>query len=390
MSDSESMSDWSEQFPVVNRPVWLNHAAISPWPSSVIQAMRDFVEQNAHDGPTHYAEWMAVEQRLRNRLARLIRADSDDDIALVKNTSDGLNMIANGLDWQAGDAVICCAGDFPSNLLPWQQLQVRGVEIREIAIADDQGLPLNDPEAELIAALDRRVRLMAVSSVRYDSGLKLDLARLGSACRQFGSLLAVDAIQQLGALSLHVDELPIDFVVAGSHKWLLSPEGLALFWSSPSAREQLHPAQIGWRMWHDPFNFERSDWRPPGSARKFEPGTLNMAGIHGLNAALDLLLQIGSHTIEAGLSTRIDYLLRRLEARSDLQIITPLPVEQRAGIVSFRHSVKPAASIVHELHKLGIHCARRGSWVRLSPHFYTPFEQLDFTLKSIGSVLQAC
>ena len=389
MSDSESMSDWSEQFPVVNRPVWLNHAAISPWPNAVIQAMRSFVEQNASCGPTGYTEWMRIEQRLRERLARLIGAESDDDIALVKNTSDGLNQIADGLNWQAGDAMICCAGDFPSNLLPWRRLQDRGVEIREIAISDDHGRPLADPEAELIAALDDRVRLMAVSSVRYDSGLRLDLSRLGAACRQVGALLAVDAIQQLGALALDVQALPVDFVVSGSHKWLLSPEGLAVFWSSPNARAQLNPAQIGWRMWPDMFNFERKDWTPPAVARKFEPGTLNMAGIHGLDASVGLLLQIGMDTIEDELAKRIDHLVRGLNAMPDLRIITPSSARKQAGILSFQHSTKAAAPTVHALHQLGIHCAKRGSWIRLSPHFYTPFEQLDLALNRIEKILQS-
>ncbi|MEM7054442.1 MAG: aminotransferase class V-fold PLP-dependent enzyme, partial [Pseudomonadota bacterium] len=335
MPISEATTYNVEQFPAIDRPVWLNHAAISPWPSAVIQAMRNFVEQNASQGPSDYGQWMAIEQRLRERLAILLNADSHNDIALVKNTSDGLNLIANGLDWQPGDVVICCAEDFPSNVLPWRKLNQRGVEIREVCIRDTSNHPLGDPEAPLIAALDERVRLMAVSSVRYDSGLRLDLDRLGNACRSNDTLLAVDAIQQLGAQALDVSRLPVDFVVGGSHKWLMSAEGLAMFWSRPPAREQLQPTQIGWRMWHDPFNFERNDWQPPCSARQFEPGTLNMAGIHGLDAAVGLLLEFGMLDIETNLAARVGHLLDGLSTIPGVQIITPSKLEQRAGIVSF-------------------------------------------------------
>ena len=379
----------AKQFPVIDRPVWLNHAAISPWPAPVIEAMRAFVEQNASQGPSNYTQWMAVEQRLRERLAKLINAETDDDIALVKNTSDGLNLIANGLDWQPGDVMICCTDDFPSNVLPWQQLQARGVEVREICLADSAKQPLSDPESALIAALDERVKLMAVSSVRYDSGLRLDLNRIGQACRSVGALLTVDAIQQLGAQDLNVRELPVDFVVSGSHKWLMSPEGLAIFWSRPEARAQLKPAQLGWRMWHDPFNFERGDWQAPQSARQFEPGTLNMAGIHGLDAAVGLLLELGMPTIESALAERVAYLLDGLVKIPQLEIVTPLRPQQHAGIVSFQANEHTAAVVVHQLQQSGIQAAKRGAWVRLSPHFYTPFEQLDLSLDCLGRILNS-
>lgn len=367
------------RFPVIDRHVWLNHAAISPWPAAVIEAMQGFVDHNAQRGPVQYERWLEVEARAHDRAARLLDAEPDD-IALIKNTSEGLSLIASGLGWHPGDAVVCVAGDFPSNRLPWHQLVPGHVDVREVPFDPDR------PEAGLINALDGRVRLMAVSSVRYDSGVRLDLARLSEACRASGALLAVDAIQHLGAIDLNVSPAGPDFIVAGSHKWLLSPEGLAIFWSRPEARARLKPLQTGWRMWPDPFNFRRDNWAMPTTARRFEPGTLNMAGIHGLDAALGLLLSESGPDRTRALLDRSGALIEALAGIPGVQVETPADPARRAGIVSFRHAAIPAAQILSALADADIHAARRGDSVRLSPHFYTPMDQLNAAVKVIGGL----
>lgn len=341
--------------------------------------MRAFVEDNAAYGPLHYSDWLETEQRLRQRACRLLGADADD-LALVKNTSDGLCQIAAGLDWQPGDAVVCSAGEFPSNLMPWQQLPPDFVERRVVPFDPDC------PEDGLIAALDSSARVLAISSVRYDSGIRLDLNRLGEACRAHGTLLVVDAIQHLGALALNVSELQADFVVGGSHKWLMAPEGLALFWSRPSARARLRPVQTGWRMWPDMFNFERSDWSPPHSARRFEPGTLNMAGIVGLEAAIDLLLGYDAAEREALLLERSGRLLQALGSMPGVRLHTPFSDARRAGIVCFEAERITSRELHKALAEAGIFGAIRGRSVRLSPHFYTPDEQIDRALDLISAL----
>lgn len=372
--------DYRELFPVIDRHTWMNHAAISPWPSAVGRAMRDFVEQNIAQGPLGYAGWLQTEKALRRYAANLLGAEHDD-LALVKNTSEGLSLIAAGLDWQPGDALVCCGGDFPSNLLPWHHLVPEFVEVREVPF-DNQ-----DPEAGLVQALDARVRLLAVSSVRYDSGVRLDLDRLGRAAHEAGALLAVDAIQQLGALPLNVATTPVDFVVGGSHKWLLAPEGLALFWSRPPARRQLKALQAGWRMWPDMFNFERADWHPPDSARRFEPGTLNMAGIHGLAAAIELLDSIDSETRAGQLLECTGWLIDGLGQIPGVEIITPSDPRRRAGIVSFIPGRLDPDDVLKELAARSIFAAKRGRAVRLSPNFYTPEDQIGKTLEAIRDIM---
>ncbi|MDT8448983.1 MAG: aminotransferase class V-fold PLP-dependent enzyme [Wenzhouxiangellaceae bacterium] len=382
ISSTTASAAGSDLFPVIDRHVWLNHAAISPWPAPVAAAMRRFVEQNCERGALDYPSWLRTEERLREHAAAFL-GGRPDDVALVKNTSEGLSVIAGGLDWREGDALVCCGGDFPSNLLPWHHLVPDFVDVREAPFS------LDDPEGAICAALDDSVRLLTVSSVRYDTGVRLDLARLGRACRDCGALLVVDAIQHVGALPLDVGAVEVDFVVAGSHKWLLAPEGLAIFWSRPEARDRLNPVLSGWRMWPDMFDFDRADWRVPENARRFEPGTPNMAGIHGLEAALALLLQFDAGRRAEALLARTGTLIEGLDGIAGVDVVTPAAPERRAGIVSFRlrdGRTDPDA-VVRGLAGRGIHVARRGTALRLSPNFYTPEAQLTRTLEAIDELL---
>ena len=342
--------------------------------------MAEFVSDNASHGPLGYGRWLEIEARLRERSARLLNADSADDIALIANTSTGLNRIARGLEWQPGDNVVFPANDFPSNRLPWQALADREVEARSVELDG------NDPERSLIAAMGPTTRLLSVSSVQYDTGLRLDLRRLGDACQRHGVLFCIDAIQHLGAVPLDVEEAGADFVVAGSHKWLMAPEGLALFWSRPEARAQLNVVDPGWRMYPDPFNFGREDHSPPDSALRFEPGTLNTAGIFGLDAAIGVLLEHQPERIGKALLDRTDLLTEGLMKIPGVGLTSPLERERRAGIVSFRMAGITAQEVTAKLTLKGIYPTARGKVVRLSPHFYTPIAQIEQTLASIGEL----
>ena len=217
--------------------VYLNHAAVAPWPRAASEAVTAFAAENAHRGAASYPAWLEMEASLRERLRTLINAPASDDIALLKSTSEGLSFIAQGLPWEAGDNIVIPAAEFPSNRMVWQTLEALGVQLREIDI-----ITAEDPEAALIAAMDERTRLLSCSSVQYAYGLRLDLARIGEACRDSDTLFCVDAIQSLGALRFDLEEIGADFVVADGHKWMTGPEGLALFYCKPDLRERLKDA----------------------------------------------------------------------------------------------------------------------------------------------------
>ena len=373
-------------FPVIHRHHWLNHAAISAWPAPVIAAAQEFVRDNQQHGALHYEDWMAREDALREQLANFLDAASPDDISLVRNTSEALNIIATGLTWSPGDEVIFPANEFPSNLLPWKALEAQGVVAKSIELSHTH------PEQDIIAQITPDTRLVAVSAVQFDTGVRLDLDAIGQAAHQVGALFCVDAIQMLGALPLSTERSPVDFVVSGSHKWLMAPEGMGFMWSRRSVREQMHVALPGWRMYADPFNFNRTDWNPPMTGRRFETGTVNMFGIHGLSAAIDLLMKLGPEQTAHALLDRTDHIVTTLSKAPEIELLTPTERSRRAGIVCFRVHGTDAECMVNELANKQIFVAKRGHNIRVSPHFYTPFDQIDAFLESVqdAQLLTTC
>ena len=213
------------EFPLRDDVHYLNHAAVSPWPRRTADAVCRFARENAEQGSLEYATWLRVESDLREQLRRLLNASSADDIALLKNTSEALSVVAHGVDWRDGDNVVISDQEFPSNRIVWESLAGHGVRVREVDLAAGP-----DPEQALIGACDQRTRLLAISSVQYGTGLRTDLERLGQRCREREILFCVDAIQSLGTLPMDVKRNHADFVMADGHKWMLGPEGLAVFY----------------------------------------------------------------------------------------------------------------------------------------------------------------
>jgi selenocysteine lyase/cysteine desulfurase len=362
--------------------IYLNHAAIAPWPARTVAAVQALATSLGRTGSKAYLDWVATERRLRERLAALIGAASADDIALSKSTSEALSFVAEGLDWQSGDNVVGIRQEFPSNRIVWEALAARGVEYRQLDLDTS-----TDPEADLLALCDDRSRLCAVSWVQYASGLRLDLARLGSELRERGVLFCVDGIQGLGALPFDLAEIPADFIAADGHKWMLGPEGLALFWVRPALRETLKLTQYGWHMVEHAGDFDRKDWRPAASARRFEAGSPNMLGIHALEASLSLLLAVGLDAIGTGIAERSARLVELID-RHGLELLSPRAPERRAGIVTFRVPGVDNQALYRALMQQDVMCAHRGGGLRFSPHAYTPMEQLDQALEQALAAAQ--
>lgn len=365
------MTDPTLEFDLSPSILHLNHAAVGPWPRRTVEAVARFAQENGRVGSKGYPRWQATEQRLRDRLAHLIGAASGEEIALAKSTSEALSIIAYGLDWQPGDNVVGIAEEFPSNRIVWESLHRRGVQWRALSLKE-----LESPEEALLARCDERTRLIAVSWVQYAQGRRLDLSHLGRACRSRDILLCVDAIQGLGALPYDLARMPADFVVADGHKWMLGPEGIALFYCRPEVRSQLRLHQFGWHMVEAMGDFDRSDWRPASSARRFECGSPNMLGIHALEASLSLLEDIGLETIATAVAERIEHLTTLIDA-CGFELLSPRIPEHRAGILTFRVPGVDQQQLWRALMDQGLLCAARGGGIRFSPHFHTSFDQLD-------------
>ena len=366
------------EFPLQDGLIYLNHAMASPWPKRAAEALRAFADENLHRGATGFSAWGRVEVELRRRLCTLLNAASTHDIALMKNTAEGLSAVAWGLAWEAGQNVVLPKQEFPSNRFPWDRLGDRGVAARKVDI-----FATRDPEQALMDACDAQTRLLTVSSVHFGSGLRLDLERLGRFCRARGILFCIDAIQSLGALPLDVEAVQADFVVAGGHKWLLSPEGLAVFWSRSEARERLRPCIYGWRSAQTLFDYETQDWRLAATARPFEGGTLNTAGMHAMNASLSLFEAVGMARVTQAVLARTDYLIERLSRRDDLEWVSDLRPERRSGISVFRLRGADHDALFTHLERHGVFCAKRSGGIRFSPHFYTPMEHLEEAVQRV-------
>lgn len=382
MPAASATADWRDDFPLDPDLAYLNHAALGPWPRRTAERLSAFAAENAHTGAAGYLGWLEVESALRERLATLINAPDTRGIGLVKNTSEGLSLVAQGLPWEAGDNIVGIAHEFPSNRVVWEALAPRGVAFRPVDV-----LGATDPEGALLAATDRHTRLLAISSVHYARGLRLDLARLAEHCQRTGILLCIDAIQSLGALHFDLADCPADFVIADGHKWLLGPEGLGLFYCAPAAMERLSLQQFGWHMLDAAGDYDRDDWRPARTAQRFECGSPNLLGAHALEASLSLLLEIGTREVERQVLENAAALSERLQAVPGLTIRSPEAPARRSGIINFTVDGIDTQALYAALMQRRVICAARGGGVRFAPHFHTPAQTLDLAVTRLRDVI---
>ena len=363
---------------MTERFVYLNHAAISPPPAQTIEAVAAQIKDVTENGSLHYRSWVAVRERARRLAAEMIGARTEQ-VAFMRNTSDGLSTIANGLSWKAGDNVVTFRREFPSNIYPWLRLRAAfGVEVR-FSDERDGRVDLD----ELIRLIDDRTRIVAISHVQYASGFRADLERVGRAARSHDALLVVDVIQAMGALPVNVEAELIDAAAGACHKWLLTPEGVGLLYLSDRARERVEPTLVGWASVTDPEdygNFEQ-DWARGTLA--WETGTAPTALIHGLESSLRLLTETGTERIAAHLLELTDYLCERLRSL-DYKIISSRRDNEKSQIVCIqpKDGWTPLTLYAH-LKKRNIIVAPRGERLRIAPHLYNTREDIDALIDAL-------
>ncbi len=356
--------DYAE-FPLSDSLIYLNHAAVAPWPKRTADAVKAFADQNCNHGARYYPEWLKKESILRLQLQTLINAPSVDDIALVKNTSEALSFVAYGLSWQAGDNIVTSDEEFPSNRIPWESLSDQGVELRQANLHNNIS-----PEDALFNLVDSNTRLLTISSIQFASGLRLNLDKIGSFCKQNDILFCIDAIQSLGAVQFDVQACKADFVMADGHKWMLGPEGLGVFYTSSKSRAKLKLKQYGWHMMQDIHNYENLPWEIHPTARRFECGSPNMLGIHAFSASLSLLLEIGMDDVGKIILENVAYLRNKILQSNELALLSNDNSKLNSGIVIFKHRTISNHKLFSYLQKNGVVCAIRGQGIRFSTHFY--------------------
>jgi len=256
---------YRREFPITERWIYMNHAAVAPLCRPASLAMQGSVEDQARYGSVHYRHFEETVKGLRSAAARLIGA-SPEEIALVKNTTEGLSIVANGLDWRRGDVVVAVENEFPANYYPWWNLEKRGVKLRMVPQRDGK-LALEDLDRACHGA-----RLLAISSVQYLSGFRADLEAVGEICARRGCLFVVDAIQGLGVFPVDVRRARIHALCSGGHKWLTGPQGTGVLYLSSEVIPQIEPVEFGWTSvacWQD-YQARGTELRP--GALRYECG----------------------------------------------------------------------------------------------------------------------
>ena len=272
---------------VTSKYAYFDHAAVAPLPSPTAESIQEYAREAHLNGDAVWLDWAHRVEKTREAAARLIGA-TEEEIALVPNTTYGIQLVAQGFPWRAGDNLVVPANEFPSNLIPWRSLADRGVDVREVTIPPSGEIDL----AHLQEHMDSRTRLIAISWVGYASGYRIPLDDVVALAHSKGCKVMLDAIQGLGAFPLDVKQTPVDFLAADGHKWLLGPEGAGLFYCKTEHLEFLTPVGLGWNSLSQGA-FDGREHILKSSAGRYEGGTMNMPGQHGLGKSIDLLLSMG-------------------------------------------------------------------------------------------------
>ena len=362
-----------EAFPVCKRKIFFAHAGVTALPRAVADATIRYTEQSASE-PQEFAAVLHDIKQTRAACAQFIGAQPDE-IALLGPTSLGLSLFANGIDWKPGEEVICYANDYPANVYPWMELARRGVVVRQLEPAR-----VGEITPELVAAaLTPRTRLVALASCSFFTGCRIDVDAIGRLLHEKGVLFSLDAIQTLGAFPVSMEH--VDFLSADAHKWMLGPMSIGIVCVKKRHFDLVRPTLLGaWNVLSPNFIAQEEIVFHP-TAQRYEPGALNIGGIYGMKAAIDLLMGIGVEAIAARILELKKHLAGRLQSM-DFEIIPPVEGANASGITTFRHPRAGIGKLFRLLEENNVVASLRydrtgTEYIRLSPHFYNTVAEVD-------------
>jgi selenocysteine lyase/cysteine desulfurase len=371
-------------FPVSGRRVFLAHAGVTSLPSCAAQAMSGYIAESSQD-QQEFGGVLKEIAMTRSDTAALLGCDSGE-IALLGPTSLGLSLFANGIDWKRGDEVVIYGEDYPANVYPWLNLQSRGVTIRHLRTSGLGKITVESVEEALTPA----TRLVALASCHFQTGWRIDIPAIGSLLRKRGILFSLDAIQTLGAFPTPASE--VDFLSADSHKWLLGPLAAGIVYVAKDHFETCRPTLLGsWNVQSPDFQAQNEIVFEEGG-RRYEPGVLNIAGIYGMRASINLIRQEGVESVSTLILERRDQLEKGLEELG-FEFLSPLRnVPLRSGILTTRHPAKEPSVLSAELERAHISASCRktrsyGTWLRFSPHFYNTAAEIDRVLNVLSAAM---
>jgi cysteine desulfurase/selenocysteine lyase len=377
MPDLQHYVGNTDAFPILAKWDFFNHAGVCPLPRVAADAFRAYAAQ-AETDTYLVGTWYKDIEKLRVLCAQMLNCHRDE-IAFIKNTGEGLSIVAHGIDFQPGDRIVTTAVEYPANIYPWME-QVRRQQCELVMVpeeTDSDGRRYVPLDKIIAQAAHPRTRLVTLSHVEFASGQRLDITAVGRLCREHGKLFCVDAIQTLGVLPVDVQSMCIDFLSADGHKWLLGPEGAGIFYIRRELIESTPPLTIGWMNVTNAMDYGNYDYTLKPDAGRFECGSYNVPGLLALKASVELLTEVGVDAVANRLKDLTDHFINRVSQRG-YQVLSPRKHEQWSGGVAFtspHHELQPIVTALRKEHRIEI--ALREGRLRCSPHFYNTEAQLD-------------
>ena len=370
-----------ELFPATKKYVYLNSAAVAPVPTVAIEAVIEQLRDVSENGSANFLDWVATKNRAREIIASMLRVKAEQ-IAFMRNTSDGFATVANGLKWEEGDNIVSFAKEFPANFYAWRRVRdAFGVELR--LCPEGNGRIDTD---EFIALIDGSTKLVSISAVQFASGFRADLERIGRAARKHDALFAVDIIQALGTTPFDLEAQFVDVAAGASHKWLCSPEGCGILYLSDRARARIEPTLVGWISVEDGWNFEDTEQPFKPNALAWETGTGTASLFYGLEQSAKLLFETGAEKIENYLEDLTDYLCELL-AGKNYEIVSSRARGEKSQIVCIKNNDGIAPNeIAKRLENEKIIVSPRGDRIRIAPHFFNNREDIERLAENLPEV----
>jgi len=361
-------------FPFLDKgTIYFNHAALSPLSTAVNEKIQNYLIMRSQGAMEDIQSLLYETAEAKKKLADMLNTSSER-IAFLDNTSNGLNLLAQGLPWEKGDRILLNDLEFPANVYPFLNLQKLGIEVD--FVKSEHGKVTVE---SILRAITPSTKLLSISFVQFLSGYKADLEEIGKICKEKDIIFAVDAIQGLGALQLDVQKCKIDFLACGTQKWMMAMKGLAFVFLSEEMQQKISPKYVGWLSVEDAWNILHYDLKLKTDASVFQTGTLNVLGIYSLNAAFDLFASVGFEKIEAAILDNTEYFLNELSVAGFRPLLSGVERKNLSGIVTFKDD--RAGAIFTILKDKNVHCSLREGMIRFSPHFYNNREEIDRVVK---------
>ena len=365
-------------FPALKKYTYLNSAAVAPLSILSIGAVVSQLRDVSENGSSNYTDWVATKDRAREIIAKMLSVRSEQ-IAFLRNTSDGFATVANGLEWKQGDNIVTFAKEFPANFYAWRRVRDKfGVELR-LCEERDGRIDLD----EFISLIDENTRLVSISAVQFSSGFRADLGRIGRAARQVDALFAVDIIQAFGTMPIDLSAQYVDIASSASHKWLCSPEGCGFLYLSDRARDKVEPTLVGWISVEDPWNFDDYEQAYKPNALAWETGTGPASLFYGLEQGLKLINRIGTTAIQRYLEELTDRFCELLPKNSYHIVSSRVPGEKSQIVcIQSRHGLTSNEVFKH-LQERNIIISPRGDRIRVAPHFFNNHADLEKLVENL-------